>query len=416
MPSHAWRHEAHRAVGRQRAAEGERERAQIGALDELEQDPDPAVVDAGVVEAHDVEVLDHGEGLGLLAEPGLGAGRQRDVGVDHPQGPAPAVRRDHLVHLGVLVGPKEPPDLLLSKVVAALKHPHVRIDEGTRERFTRSRRVRSGARRSRVRFLPTPAEPLGLLARPSQRRPGPGRKRPGPQPLRPGPRPIRPGPPRPIRPGPQPIRPGPRPIRPGPRPIRPGPRPTYARDPDLIRPGPQPKRPGPRPIVRDPDLYARDPDLYAWDPDVSAQDISRGFQRPASFFSRGRSRRRIFSSENTHPREERGARRAPSEAPALSHLPVAGRAGGAPVHRSPRFDHRRDGHAGRACPLHRDRSVSPGFPGHPGGDLGQRANPRRRARANAGSSSRSRGRQRAFVEEAAWTGLGAGASLRAVSR
>jgi hypothetical protein len=96
----------------------------VTALDELLEQPHAALLDARGVVAHDVHVVDHGDRLGLLAEPGLGLRGERELLVEDLQRLAPAVGREDLVQLRDVARGHEAQDLVLGEVRAGLQDRH----------------------------------------------------------------------------------------------------------------------------------------------------------------------------------------------------------------------------------------------------------------------------------------------------
>jgi hypothetical protein len=98
-----------------------------------------ASVEAGVVTAHDVDVLDHGEGLSLLREAGHELGRERwvEVGLEQLEGAALSRRREDLVDLGGTAQAEEAEEAEVSKVDHARgrRHGSSSLDEVGRECF-----------------------------------------------------------------------------------------------------------------------------------------------------------------------------------------------------------------------------------------------------------------------------------------
>ena len=111
------------------------ERAQVGALDELEQQPHATLFDAGVEEAHHVDVLDHRHRLALLAEAELVLLGLCPLGPGQLERAALALRHEHLEHLGGVAGAEPTKDPVLRDVGQAREHRCSGLDEGAREIF-----------------------------------------------------------------------------------------------------------------------------------------------------------------------------------------------------------------------------------------------------------------------------------------
>src|SRR5262249_24444894 len=100
---------------------------QVEAVDELHREPRAAGLDAAVVEAHHVHVLDGGEGLAFLAEAGLELRHLRHVLPGQLQDAPRAVGRPDLVDVGDEAGGDVAKDLVVREACAGLEDGHVNL-------------------------------------------------------------------------------------------------------------------------------------------------------------------------------------------------------------------------------------------------------------------------------------------------
>jgi hypothetical protein len=116
--------DAHGALDRQPAPGGAHEPPQVGAVDELEQEPHAPILHPRGVEPQHVDVLDRGEGLALLTEAARGLRLQRSVHLEHLQGPPRPVQRQDLVHLRDPARRDEADDHVVGKAGTAFEDRH----------------------------------------------------------------------------------------------------------------------------------------------------------------------------------------------------------------------------------------------------------------------------------------------------